>query len=191
MTTSVSRSRSRSTRSTELEQPYDGFVREASIRASRASISRSNLAVSISKSDGACWDRDTNVLVIAAVITVRNPIPTNMTRAATRRPETVYRSHVTVADRRDRLDCPPKTGADRWIVRSVCERHQHRRPESDRNRRAGDNDRRASRSRCPCHSAIQPPLQPRLALHLVWLLRGATQSCQLHAVGMRLPGTSR
>jgi hypothetical protein len=64
-------------------------VRAASIRSSRSFICRNCSAVDVSASDDVWRERDTNVLVIAAVMTVRKPIPSSMTSAARSCPETV------------------------------------------------------------------------------------------------------
>src|SRR6185503_3970140 len=63
-------------------------VRAASIRSSRSFISCSCSAAGWSATDALWRGRDTKVLVIAAVITVRKPIPRSMTSAARSCPET-------------------------------------------------------------------------------------------------------
>ncbi len=73
------------------DHPDGRSVRAASIRSSRPAICRSCSSVGVTAPEGLCsrLKRDTNVLVMVAVMTVRKPIPTNMTSAATSRPATV------------------------------------------------------------------------------------------------------
>ena len=93
------------------------------------------LLSALSISDGVWGERDTNVLVIAAVMTVRKPIPSSITSAARSCPETFRRNIVAVPDRRHCLDSPPQTRPDGREVVAVDDRHQDPRPERDRGRR--------------------------------------------------------
>jgi len=109
--------------------------------------------------EGVCppRERDTNVLVMAAVMTVRKPIPTSMTSDATSLPATVAGTLVAVPDRRDGLYGPPESGSDRrkalWSATVI------RMPASDRDRgrHRGDHDSSSSRPRGVGQDAVEPP----------------------------------
>ena len=133
--------------------PGGRSVSAASIRSSRPAICLSCSSVGVAAPEDA-WsrrERDTKVLVMAAVMTVRKPIPTSITSAATSRPATLVWNVVPVPDRRDRLDGPPEPGSDRREVLAVGDRHQYSRPDRDRGRHRGDHDGRPARPRSVGH----------------------------------------
>ena len=93
-----------------MKSVYEGRVSAASIRSCRPSISRSCSAVGASASEDvrSRRERDTKVLVIAAVMTVRTLMPNKHHEHGDEPTGDGHGNVVAVADRRDGVDGPPE-----------------------------------------------------------------------------------
>ena len=108
-------------------------------------------------------ERATKVLVIAAVMTVRKPIPNSITNAATSRPGTfsgTLSPYPTVVVVWIAHQSPEPIDGYRSCSATVIKKPA---ADGDDDRRDGDHDGGATWCGCARHRGVEPPLEPRLA----------------------------
>ena len=141
----------------------DGSGRLRSVRAARRAAGVARRADGTAPSSAArsvealCSSREraTNVLVIAAVMTVRKPIPNSITAAATSRPATdsgtlsPYPTVVVVWTAHQSPD--PIDGYRSWSVTVISDAGR----DGDHDRRGGDHDGGPARCRRARHPAVR------------------------------------